>query len=63
MSYIRMLAIIAKWIMVTVNKALRRGQFIINVPVFLIMFSVLGLCIVLTANKSAPGYVILLGIV
>jgi hypothetical protein len=48
--------------MVTVDKALRRGQFIVNVPVFLIMFSVSGLCIVLPANKLAPGYLILLGI-
>lgn len=49
--------------MVTVNKALRRGQFIINVPVSLIIFSVLGLCIFLSANKLAPGYFILIGIV
>lgn len=48
--------------MVTVDKALRRGQLVVNVPVFLIMFSVSGLCIVLSANKLASGYLILLGI-
>lgn len=48
--------------MVTVDKALRRGQLIVNVPVFIIMFTIVGFCISLSAQKLAPGYLILIGI-
>lgn len=48
--------------MVTVNTAIKRGQLSVNLPVMLIMFSVLGLCIFLVTDKQAPGYLILASI-
>lgn len=48
--------------MVTVDKALRKGQLIVNIPVFLIMFGVMGLCFFLSIKKLAPYYLAPIGI-
>lgn len=42
--------------MVTVDKALTRGQLTVNVPVFIIMFGVMGLCFYLATQKHIPFY-------
>lgn len=42
--------------MVTVYKALTRGQLTVNVPVFIIMFGVMGLCFYLATQKHIPSY-------
>jgi hypothetical protein len=42
--------------MVTVDKALTRGQLTVNIPVFFIMFGVMGLCFYLAILKLIPFY-------
>jgi len=42
--------------MVTVDKALTRGQLTVNLPVFIIMFGVMGLCFYLAILNYIPFY-------
>jgi hypothetical protein len=42
--------------MVTVDKALTRGQLAVNIPVFIIMFGVMGLLFYLATKKLIPFY-------
>lgn len=42
--------------MVTVDKVLTRGQLMVNIPVFIIMFGVMGLCFYLAILKFIPFY-------
>lgn len=41
----------------TVDKAIRRGHLIVNVPVFIIMFGTMGVLFFLAANKSIPFWI------
>lgn len=49
--------------MITVNKAITRGQLTVNLPVFIIMLGVMGSAFYLDTRKLIPSYVTLLSIV
>ena len=48
---------------ITVKKAIRRGQLMVNIPVFIIMFGSIVLTVILVGTKTFPDYFTFIGLI